>query len=177
MELKRIKSNNEELLVLNQVINEYYKLDMNDKTRRWEYVQARMVFSKMARELGYSLGKIGQYLSKHHSSVIYCINTLENLMPIEPKLDRDYAVCKDTFYSKRDPDTETMGENDMKKELFLLRKKTAEMKMELYELNAKNAKYERVKDIIMVVEERTPKGEEEFIMKKIMAMYNGITFK
>lgn len=61
-------------------VKEDKKLFINTKKRFTDLVQTRMIYSHVARSMGYSLNDIGKSLDQHHSTVIYSLHTFRDLM-------------------------------------------------------------------------------------------------
>jgi len=68
-------------IILNEV-NEFYNIDIRKQTRKREYVYARFVFYKLAKELNpfCSSVMIGRFLGKDHATVLYGNKQLENII-------------------------------------------------------------------------------------------------
>jgi len=56
---------------LTDKLNEYYKFDIKERTRKRKYVYARKVYSVIAREMGYTFEKIGAHIGLKHDAVLY----------------------------------------------------------------------------------------------------------
>ena len=68
------------LKTIMQRVNKTYNLTISRKTRGREYVYARAVYYKLARELtNYSLSQIGLLVYKDHASVLHGLKTFELL--------------------------------------------------------------------------------------------------
>lgn len=50
---------------------------LSERSRRIEYVYARMIFAYIARELGYFYGQIGRYIGRDHATVINALSKVE----------------------------------------------------------------------------------------------------
>lgn len=68
-------------IILNEV-NEFFNIDIRKQTRKREYVYARFVFYKLAKELNpfCSSVMIGRFLGKDHATVLYGNKQLENII-------------------------------------------------------------------------------------------------
>lgn len=61
---------------LTNKLNEYYKFDIKERIRQREYVYARKVYSKLAREMGYTFEQIGAHIGVGHAAVLYHCRTI-----------------------------------------------------------------------------------------------------
>lgn len=61
---------------LTNKLNEYYKFDIKERIRQREYVYARKVYSKLAREMGYTFEQIGAHIGVGHDAVLYHCRTI-----------------------------------------------------------------------------------------------------
>lgn len=57
-------------------LKEYYKFDIKERIRQREYVYARKVYSKLARETGYTFEEIGAHIGLRHAAVLYHCRTI-----------------------------------------------------------------------------------------------------
>lgn len=56
------------------------KLTLTCKSRKREVVELRMIFCYMARMMRYTLGTIGEFLNRDHTTIIHNVSTFLNLM-------------------------------------------------------------------------------------------------
>ena len=60
-----------EMQQLADIVKSVFNEDVKDKIQRREIVDARMVFSKILRERGYTYASIGRFLKKDHSTIVH----------------------------------------------------------------------------------------------------------
>lgn len=60
-----------------EYVNTIYGIDIKSDTRKRDYVEGRALFYVIARnKTNYSLTCLGEYLNKHHATVIHAINNV-----------------------------------------------------------------------------------------------------
>jgi hypothetical protein len=99
LEQKYIKKQNKKL---NDIIKEVFLVDINEKSRTRNSVDARIAYSKILRDHGYTYEDISKTLKKNHATVIYYIKTIENLIKFDPIFNKKYILCKKRFLDETD---------------------------------------------------------------------------
>lgn len=89
LSLDQLKEITDELIQINKSIL--------DKTRKKEVIIYKHIFCKVAKEMGYTLSYIGNYLKIDHSTVIHSISKINDLLDIESK---EYIIAYSTFIEK-----------------------------------------------------------------------------
>lgn len=73
---------------------EYY----DTKCRKRECVEVRqMAMHLYHKATGYSLHKVGEMFHRHHSTIIYAYNHVNNLLNYNRAFKKDYKLLKKTF--------------------------------------------------------------------------------
>jgi hypothetical protein len=86
--------------MLREIVNEVFGVDIMDKSRKRNIVDARMVYAKILRDAGYSLTDIGGSIGKHHTTIISYLSEGEYMIPNIRQLHSNYHLCKDIFDGK-----------------------------------------------------------------------------
>ena len=153
----------------------YCKIHTN--TRKRNNVEARVIFSKILREKKTPLETIGSYLDRHHTTVIHLLKLADDLMETDEKFKEKYIVARNLA---------NRGEqiNYTEQETLSYREQILSLKCIIDELNLErkhtvkfNGKYDRIGNIIEMIETNTPEGHEEFIGKQIKNMFQRIAYK
>ena len=90
MELEKIK----------ELVEDYYGLDLNIKSRKKIYVQARAIYYYIAREFtGNSLKSIGEIVGKDHATVLYFLSEITYMRKFDSNFNENfyelYEIAKD----------------------------------------------------------------------------------
>jgi hypothetical protein len=141
-----------EMNELKGIVDTIFDVDITDTVRKKDYVEARMVFTKILRDRGVTFVTIGKFLDKNHSTVLNYMSNFDNYFN-EQSLKKKYVVCREAFFQKRPID-----------KLYLEKDK----------LSAIESKYKRFKNILDVMNDRTPYGKENVLEKKIISFLNNI---
>jgi hypothetical protein len=168
-----------EMIQLKVIVNKKFGLDLNTNTRKRDFVNARLVYSKILRERGYTHEAIGRSLNRDHATIIYYCRCASNIFMQDRFLEKKYFECKALFFADIQPIETSDAEDTLAEQLDTLKEKvyglTAENKLLLSDLNDKVKKTKRINKIINLIEERTHYGKEELVEKKIREMFNGLT--
>lgn len=162
-----------EMISLKDIILDTTGINIMDKNRFRQVVDARIVFSKIIRERGYTYSSIARYLSKDHSTIIHYICECNSLIQTDDKMMETYITCRNKFLEDKDA-LLTYTDKDAVKEMIIL-------KMDIEKLIEKNNKlkdiqnkYNRLNEIINIIDKRTPEGKEHEVKKEIIRMFNGL---
>jgi hypothetical protein len=162
-----------EMNSLKEIISDTIGIDIMDKNRFRQVVDARIVFSKIIRERGYTYSSIARYLSKDHSTIIHYICECNHLIQTDDKIMETYLICRDKFLQDKDA-LLTYTDKDAVKEMIVLKNDIENLMLKNSRIKNLEIKYERLDEIINLIDKRTPEGDEHRIRKEIMKMFNGL---
>jgi len=157
-----------------------YVLGVNvtlNKSRKRNVVNARVIFSQILKERGYSSVCIGKALDKNHATVLHYFKSFTWNVEQDEDLKIGYEEVKYEFEQDYDP---LYGLNYplLKKEIYTLRNKNKELYSQIIDtknlLSKEKRKDSRLEDIMYLIRERTVNGSEEQILRKLKTFYNGI---
>ena len=153
-EQKYLKKTNEyvQMNELKDIVDAIFNVDISNPIRKEEYVEARMVFAKILRDKGVTLASIGNYLGKNHCSILNYMSNFDNYFS-DKALKNKYVICRDSFFEKHPVDR---------------------LYFEKDRIYAIENKYKRFKNILDIMNDKTPYGKEEVLEKKIISFLNGI---
>lgn len=159
-----------DMLTLREIIIDILNVDVVKRGRNRDVVDARRIYAKILKDMGYSLTEIGLSLGREHTIIIHYIETAKAFMNIDYQWSNKYMKCRDRFYENR---TE-LKINDVE-----LKKSVSELKKENDFLVRERDKYmkiinkcSRFEFIIHILDERVPFGRERFIRDKIIRILN-----
>jgi len=141
-----------EMNELKDIVDTIFNVNITNSVRKKEYVEARMVFAKILHERGATIVSIARFLEKNHCSILNYMGNFDSYFT-DISLKKKYVVCREAFFQKRPVD-----------KLYLEKDK----------ISAIEYKYKRFKNILDIMNERTPYGKEEVLEKKIISFLNGI---
>jgi hypothetical protein len=171
---KRTLSIEEDLELIVNIIKENFDLDIFDRRRKAELVNVRFICAKLLYEKGHTFVTIGKAMKKDHSTIIYYVKNLNNLILQIENLRYKYNICKDIFFKEHDDLLDKINRNHYRDEIYLLKKQLSSASKNINRLSPFYEKYKRLEEIILLVNERTKEGNEYLIKKKINAMFNTI---
>lgn len=94
----------EETELLKAIVGKHLDVNVMSKNRKRIVVDGRLIYSKILKEQGHTLSYIGRTLGRDHSTVLYYINTFDNIVTLTPNLRNNYLKCKYSFTSGNDMD-------------------------------------------------------------------------
>jgi len=162
-----------EMNSLKEIISDTTGINIMDKNRFRQVVDARIVFSKIIRERGYTFSSIARYLSKDHTTIIHYICECNSLIQTNDKIMETYLICRDKFLQDKDA-LLTYTDKDAVKEMIVLKNDIENLMLKNSRIKNLEIKYERLNEIINLIDKRTPEGDEHRIRKEIMKMFNGL---
>ena len=86
---------------LTKLIEEYLSVDVENKTRKQEYINARMIYYKLLTECRYSYTAIARSLNKNHATIMHGLNLFEDLFDIDNELREYYYLIRQLFFDER----------------------------------------------------------------------------
>jgi hypothetical protein len=153
---------------------------LNDK-RTGPNVQARMIFTSMVRDKGYTYKQIQAVLNKDHSTLIYYNETIRDVMKFDRKLQRKYLDCKEALLKKEyinrlDTKEFLIQELLLEKEKSIIFQEENKYLSKEIEILIKQFTFDssgRLSKIFKFIEDNTPEGVEFIVYRRIKKMFNG----
>lgn len=162
-----------EMNSLKEIIATATGTDIMNKGRYRNIVDARIVFSKIIRERGYTYSSIARYLSKDHSTIIHYICECNHLIQTDDKMMETYINCRNLFLQDKDA-LLTYTDKDAVKEMVILKMDIEKLIDKNNKLKNTQNKYDRLSEIINIIDKRTAKGKEHEVKQEIIRMFNGL---
>lgn len=162
-----------EMNSLKEIISSTTGTDIMNKNRYRNIVDARIVFSKIIRERGYTYSSIARYLSKDHSTIIHYICECNHLIETNDKIMETYINCRNLFLKDKNA-LLTYTDKDAVKEMVILKMDIEKLIVKNNKLKDIQNKYKRLSEIINLIDKRTPKGKEHEIKQELIRMFNGL---
>jgi len=150
---------------LRELIKETLSVDVKlEKSRLRDCVNARMIYSVILRNNGFTLGVIARSIEKHHTSIMHYIDTFNDCVDSDRELKRQYVKVLDAY--KEDKFSLThLTQAELISEIMSLRKENKLLSLNLEErtkaLNLSVKNRERFDKIFKLIEDKTPRGQEE----------------
>jgi hypothetical protein len=161
-------------LELKRIIKHLFGVNIDVNTRKRAFVDARRVYSKILRDIGFSYASIGFTLKKDHATIIHYLRNIDHIFVQDKLLFDKYKKCRDVVFKCVDEGSIFMDESNYKKVYVELEQKVNELQSKYAKLHQRVEQYKRIESIIDLVNERTIEGMEEVIENKIRTMFNGL---
>lgn len=95
---KQLKEDAE--IQLKSIIKNRLSIDIDKAKRRLrDNVVAKMIYTSVLRDEGYTWMSIAKSINRDHSTIIYQYNTLKNLVKFDKKIERQLVEIKTDFLS------------------------------------------------------------------------------
>ena len=146
-----------------EVVEHYYQIKLNEKTRRFPYVEARAVYFKLVRDNSHlSFSKIGMPFGKDHTTVLYLCNKIQDWMETDKNFLATYHLIQSAYEKilelkpklvEEDLYSKIVEDNDYKikdinlenqKEIERLKKEKESLKKIILTERSKRKKYEKM---------------------------------
>jgi hypothetical protein len=165
MELKQlsIEDQRTDVDVVRNIVEMVTGVSILAKNRKRFVVEARMIYSTLLREAGYSLPFIAETLDKDHTTIIHYVQSLKDLKETDMHTMRKYLRCRELFLSEKQPVNLVDDCENLRAEIYLLKEEIAQLKI---------ADESRLMKIIKLIEENTPVGHELIVERKIRKMFD-----
>lgn len=159
-----------EFQTLRNAVEEIFECDLLNKSRERNIINARMTFSYILIERGYTRVSIAKYLNKNHATIIHYVKNFSVYLEHDDHLNHFHQLSLEAFNKDFDP-VYTMDKSNLKKEVFSLRKQLADLNCKIDLFEKENI---RMKSIHDIVNERTHEGSEKEIEGKLNTWFNGV---
>ena len=110
--------------IIKSIVDDYFEIKIDNKTRKREYVEARFIYFKLLREFtNMSLNAIGSFVKRDHATVLYGVNQLETWMQYDNRIKTNYKAIRNmvvNYATTNDFDTRNL--NTQKEKIIILKK-------------------------------------------------------
>ena len=86
---------------LKTIVNNVFSTDLDSESRQREIIDARKVYSKILRDIGYTYQYIGDSIKKDHATIIHYNKNIDYLLVYDKDFREKYKACKDAFLSDK----------------------------------------------------------------------------
>lgn len=119
----------EESDALRLIVNNVFSVDIYEKSRQRDIVDARHIYSKILREKGYGYEAIGGSIGKNHATIVHYINNIDSILTYDKPLRDKYMECKILFHKDRESISEELKKDvDMYMTIVRLKGEIQELK-------------------------------------------------
>lgn len=158
--------------VLKNIVEKAFGIEIEKKKRGRDYVNARLIYSRILRDAGHTFDSIAESLGKDHSTIIHYIDISNMAFVQDSDLSEKYIICKNLFLSDKPNLTREYKEFEMTSKLFRVTAERDELLKQIQKYAKFDKKYGRLESIIELINMRTPIGLEKSVERKINRMFN-----
>lgn len=80
--------------IIKSSIHDFFKIDINQKTRKREVVEARFMYYELCRKKRMSLAQIGRFVGKDHATVLHGTKRFEILCEVDVDFKNNFQALK-----------------------------------------------------------------------------------
>ncbi len=121
-----------------KIINNTFQIDILNRTRKREYVEGRMIYYKILRDLHYGYKAIGRTLYKDHSTVIHAVRAFDDVTTYDKELYNKYEVIKELILEGiHEPATQEDTYQQLMNKVIHLEKENKRLNLYIEELKTK----------------------------------------
>jgi len=100
--MNTLETKKTDIQILSSIIKENLKIDVSERTRKREVVDARRIFYKILRDMGMQYTDIGKIHSKDHSTIIHAVTSFNDIYAIDVEFRKAYKMVHDLFFSYKE---------------------------------------------------------------------------
>ena len=161
-----------------KIINQVFNIDLTHKCRQRNFVNARMLFTKMMREDGAKVNTIASFLNlESHASVLHYLKNINFILKYDKELDSQYQTCL-RYYKLADPRIDDLRPHELKGLILVLEDRNKLLSLEIQSLqetiHTTELRDKRFKRLFDLIRNRTKPDTEEVIEKKLNTIFNGV---
>lgn len=139
------------------------------KSRALDHIKSRAICYKILREeMGMTYTAIAEAFGKTHATVLHGIKEFPYMIKIDPKMQRDYYVVKNTCKTNN-PDHQGLSLIELKCHNNHLLQEVNELSLEIFEMKDKYKKFE---PIIRLLKDQVPANRLEEVELKVSTLIN-----
>jgi hypothetical protein len=170
-----------EMKSLREIVNKVFEVDIMKKYRYRKFVDARMVFSKILRDRGYTVVSIAKFMKKDHTTILHYNVNFDVIITQDGKLRDRYSVCLNSFLQDREPIVQTFTDKQLYNEVKKLNEQIVNLNNQIERIsNDKEMlskmlnRKTRFDEVLNVMDEKIPLGREQLVIDSIKRMFNDL---
>lgn len=155
-------------------INSLLSVDIRKRTRKREYVEARCIYFKMARDMySATYDSIGRAIGLNHSTVMHGERTADDLIKVDRAFLEKYKIVKD-YFGSFDEAGEYKSYLEILSENELLGNKVNELSLQLELIEHQAKKYHEFDKILDRIVQQVPSKKILMFEQKLNRFMNGL---
>ena len=156
---------------LKEIIKRKLKINVMDRKRSRDFVDSRMIYTKILRDRGYTVTAISSSIRRDHTTIVYYMSIVDNIFYQFPIIKDKYITCNEEFMKDRGP-LKTSKDSYVMRRLESLENQVEKLEAMREYVESNKTKYRRLQNIIELIDSRTKMGEEKLIERRINEMFN-----
>ena len=159
------------------IIHEVCGVDLMKRTRKEQYVSARMSYIKIMRDNGLGWSMIGRLLERNHATIIHNYKTFDVFVKHVPNFKENHLII-DLKFKEYENIYRDLEEIKLKTQVETLKSRIKELDSHnnvlKKQIDLKENKIDRLSPLIEILKERVPQGDEKQIALKLNRFFNGL---
>jgi hypothetical protein len=160
-----LSNKNLELQRLKTLVEEFYGFEISKGGRKREYVYAKKVYSKIARDHGHTFNSISESLGHTHATILFYYKTFHSIKDFDLNIYGEIIKVYKEVPELKDKDLSVGIEINDTHSLLKARYEilVSELKNRVSELESKTKESESNKEILDMMSEWSKKEKEDFV--------------
>lgn len=129
--------------ILKEIILEELDIDVMEKCRKRNIVDARKIFSYiLMKSANYGCTKIARLLNMNHATIIFYLKEIETLMLVDTDVKKDYEIVYEAYTRKiSGGELSLMTRLELEKEVERLRARYYELQVDYLKIKDENRRF------------------------------------
>jgi len=155
---------------LKAIINEELGVSVSTKRRKRELVDARMIYTKILTDMGFSRTMIGLSIGKDHATIVHYVANMYIFFNQDSVLLEKFRRCRDSFFDCYDP---IYGYDDksLRTEILILRKQIKLLLLDQEKLRKYEIEDAIFKDIFKLIKENFRASQKDEFVAKLKTLF------
>lgn len=163
---------------LKDIVNRVFEVDIMEKTRRREVVEARMVYTRILRDSEFmTVSKIAKSLNKNHATILHYLKNFKYFIKPDERLWDMYLLCC-RIYTETDHVANALDLEECRKLIFSLENVIKKLTLDISRLKLDYKTYKEKETtyspLYNLIHERVPGSRVDEITRKLNTYLNGI---
>ena len=168
----------EKINALKKIVEEVCSVDLNNKTRKRDHINARAICYKILRDVElFSYHAIGKSFNKSHSTILLCLRDFKYMLLSDGQMKRNYEGIL-SLWKGITEEYKEVSSLEIKNQLQNLQEQNKMLNLSLIdvqkrceELSKHATKY---KSVVELIEKRVPEQRLQEVENKINHLINGL---
>lgn len=174
--MNTLETKKTDIQILCSIIKDNLNVDVNQRTRKRETVDARRIFYKILKDMGMGYSEIARVHSRDHSTIIHAVTSFNNLHATDVGFRRAYSMIHDLFFSYKEQNPlELKSKGELIVDVHRMDVHINDLMSTIKILRSDLQNFDKYNEIISELIEHDVSGDNVDVVKyKLRAILNGL---